>query len=58
MDVKHHVYLKHGSELRSCVTVEVDVLGSKSLLRLNVSVGVKQNLKQKNVHLHASIPIP
>ena len=40
VDVKHHVYLVTGgsdlSELRSCVKVEVDVLGSSSLIVLMV----------------------
>ena len=57
-NLKHGPMDIHFSELRNCVTAEVDVLGSKSLLRLKVSVDVKQNLKQKNVHLHASKPIP
>ena len=35
------------SELRSCVKVEVDVLGSPSLTVLTVSVDVKQNLKNE-----------
>ena len=46
VDVKHHVYLLAYiacSELRSCVKVEVVVLGSPSLIiRLVVSVDVKQ----------------
>ena len=29
VDVKHHVYIQIISELRSCVKVEVDVLGSR-----------------------------
>ena len=44
MDVKHHVYLLNlASELRSCVNVEVAVLGSPSLIVLLVSVDVKQH---------------
>ena len=35
------------SELRSCVKVEVDVLGSPSIIVLMVSVDVKQHLKKK-----------
>ena len=31
------------SELRSCVKVEVDVMGSPSLIVLTVSVDVRQN---------------
>ena len=38
--------------------MEVDVLGSKSLISLMFSVDVKQHLKKKNVHLHASKPMP
>ena len=45
VDVKHHVYLQ-GSELRSCVKVEVAVLGSPSLVVLMVSVDVKQHFIQ------------
>ena len=41
-DVKHHVYLLVGcSELRSCVKVEVTVLGPLYLIVLMVSVDVK-----------------
>ena len=36
-------------ELRSCVKVEVAVLGSPSLMVLMVSVDVKQHLKRKIV---------
>ena len=47
MDIK--LYLKKkmfsASELRSCVKVEVAVLGSLSLLVLMVSVDVKQYLR-------------
>ena len=35
------------SELRSCVKVEVDVLGSSSLISLMVSVDVKQHLRRR-----------
>ena len=35
------------SELRSCVKVEVDVLGSPSLISLMVSVDVKQHLRRR-----------
>ena len=35
------------SALRSCVKVEVDVLGPQSLIVLTVSVDVKQHLKMK-----------
>ena len=35
------------SELRSCVKVEVDVLGSSSLIVLMVSLDLKQHLKKK-----------
>ena len=44
VDVKHHVYsLMRQPDLRSCVKVEVAVLGSLSLLSLMVSVDVKQH---------------
>ena len=43
VDVKHHVYLLTYSELRTCVKVEVAVLGSQSLTVLMVSVDVKQH---------------
>ena len=39
VDVKHHVYLTLEPELRSCVNVEVAVLGSPSLIVRRVSVG-------------------
>ena len=43
-DVKHHVYLLVAcSELRSCVKVEVTVLGSLSLTVPMVSVDVKRH---------------
>ena len=44
VDVKHHVYtyFRRTSELRSCVKVEVAVLGSPPLIRLMVSVDVKK----------------
>ena len=35
------------SELRSCVKVEVDVLGSRSLTVLTVSVDIKQHCGHK-----------
>ena len=42
-DVKHHVYLPVAcSQFRSCVKVEVTVLGSLSLIVPMVSVDVKQ----------------
>ena len=37
--VKHHTY-EQATELRSCVKVEVAVLGSPSLIVLTVSVDV------------------
>ena len=43
VDVKHHVYLSEESELRSCVRVEVAVLGFPSLIILMVSVDAKQH---------------
>ena len=43
VDVKHHVYLSEESEPRSCVKVEVAVLGSPSVIVLMLSVGVKQH---------------
>ena len=36
-----------GSELRNCVKVEVDVLGSTSLIIRTVSVDVKQHWRKK-----------
>ena len=36
-------FLTSGAELRSCVKVEVDVLGSPSLIVRTVSVDVKQH---------------
>ena len=46
VDVKYHVYVLpyccDDSELRSCVEVEVAVLGSPSLIVRTVSVDVKQ----------------
>ena len=46
VDVKHHVcILTEGhSQLRSCVKVEVDVLGSPSLIVRTVSVDVKHHV--------------
>ena len=41
VDVKQH--FSFNPELRSCVNVEVDVLGSPSLISLTVSVDVKQH---------------
>ena len=38
------------SDLRSCGKVEVDVLGSTSLIVIMVSVDVKQHLKKKKTH--------
>ena len=43
VDVKHHVYCNTSSKLRSCVKVEVAVLGSPTLLSPVVSVAVKQH---------------
>ena len=40
MDVKHHVHISEESEFRSCVKVEVAVLGSPSLIVRTVSVDV------------------
>ena len=42
VDVKHHGYLYTSSKLRSCVKVEVAVLGSPTLLSRVVSGAVKQ----------------
>ena len=42
------------SELRSCVKVEVDVLGSPSLIVSTVSMKVKQHLKKKKKTLQSS----
>ena len=42
-DVKQHVYITNAAELRSCVKVQVAVLGSPSLMILTVSVDVKQH---------------
>ena len=38
------------SELRSCVNVEVAVLGSPTLIVRTASVDVKQHLKRKTSH--------
>ena len=47
VDVKHHekkrFFFFYITELRSCVDVEVAVLGSPSLIVLIVSVDVKQH---------------
>ena len=43
VDAKHHVYLGRRSELRSCVKVQVAVLGSSLLISLMVSVDGKQH---------------
>ena len=45
VEVNHHVYLlaATASELRSCVKVEVDVLGSLSLIVFMTAVDVKQH---------------
>ena len=40
-------------ELRSCVKVEVAVLGSTSLISVTISVDVKQHLKKKKKHIHS-----
>ena len=42
---------KLASELRGCVKVEVDVLGSPSLIVRSVSVDVKQNKEKKKLAL-------
>ena len=49
MDVNQHLKKTkiHTSDLRSCVKVEVDALGSPSLIVLMVFAGVKQHLKKK-----------
>ena len=41
-DIKHHFIINVRTELRSCVKVEVDFLGSPSLIVLIVPVDVKQ----------------
>ena len=41
VDVKHHVYFYQNSEVRSCVKVEVDVLGFPSLIVPTGYVDVK-----------------
>ena len=46
MHIIHLIFLS-SPELRSCVKVEVVVLGSTSLIVLKVSVDVKQHLKKK-----------
>ena len=44
VDVKHHMFTCNASsKLRSCVKVEVAVLGSPNLLSPVVSVAVKQH---------------
>ena len=43
VDVKENIELDISSELRNCMKVEVDVLGSPSLISLVVSVDVKQH---------------
>ena len=40
-------YQNAAAELRSCVKVEVDVLGSPSLIVLMVAADVRQHLKKK-----------
>ena len=42
-DVKHHERKNITPEFRSCVNVEVAVLGSPSLISLMASVDVKQH---------------
>ena len=42
VDVKHHVHISEESEVRSCVKIEVAVLGSPSLTVLMVSVDVSE----------------
>ena len=53
MDAKQHsakvdIY-RYPRELRSCVKVEVDVLGSPSLIVRRVSVEVKQHLNLNGI---------
>ena len=53
VDVRYHlknnIKIKQNSqELRSCVKVDVDVLGSPSLIVRTVSVDTRQHLKKKN----------
>ena len=43
VDVKHHERRRNGSVLRSCVKVEVTVLGSPPLISLMVSADVGQS---------------
>ena len=43
LGTRSNVFLRRQSELRSCVKVEVAVLGSPSLIVLMVSVDVKQH---------------
>ena len=48
--------LLRGSELRSCVKVEVAVLGSPSLISLIAfSCGRKATLKRSGAHLHGRV---
>ena len=56
VDVKHHVYFTYLStlKLRSCVKIEVAVLGSPSLISLVVSVDVKQHWSKLG---HFSLPV-
>ena len=51
VDVKHHVYILGAvSELRSCVKIEMDVLGSRPKLdKPTVSVDVKQHFNKQHV---------
>ena len=59
VDVKHHVYLltNLSSRFRSCVKVEVAVLGSPSLTVLNnmVSVDVQQHQKKEKKKYELSV---
>jgi len=43
-----HMSGAKGDQLRSCVKVEVDVMGSPSLIVLTVSVDVRQNRTELN----------
>ena len=47
MGIKGERRGKRSTEFRSCVKVEVDVLGSPSVIVIMVSVDVKQYLKTK-----------
>ena len=55
VNVKQHLSCSI-SELRSCVKVEVDVLGSPSLIVRTVSVDVKQH-SNENIIVVAIVPV-